>query len=124
MIVASSIGESMHQLAQRLYPICRSITGNGVRESLRILQEEVPLEIFEVPSGKQVFDWTVPKEWNIREAWVKDPKGNKVIDFAEHNLHILNYSTPLHQKMDLEELKKHLYSLPDQAELIPYRTSY
>lgn len=124
MIVASSIGESMHQLAQRLYPICRSITGDGVRESLRILQEELPLEIFEVPSGKQVFDWTVPKEWNIKEAWVKDPQGNKVIDFAEHNLHILNYSTPLHQKMDLEELKKHLYSLPDQAELIPYRTSY
>lgn len=89
-----------------------------------MLQEEIPLEIFEVPSGKQVFDWTVPKEWNIREAWVKDAAGNKVIDFAEHNLHILNYSTPVHQKMDLEALKKHLYSLPDQPDLIPYRTSY
>ncbi|MEO1216114.1 MAG: DUF4910 domain-containing protein [Bacteroidota bacterium] len=124
MIKEFSIGESMHQLAQRLYPICRSITGNGVRDSLRILQEIIPLEIFEVPSGKQVFDWTVPKEWNIRDAWVKDAQGNKVIDFTQHNLHILNYSTPIHQKMGLEELKKHIYSLPDQPELIPYRTSY
>ncbi|MEM8890937.1 MAG: DUF4910 domain-containing protein [Bacteroidota bacterium] len=124
MIKESRIGESMHKLAQRLYPICRSITGNGVRESLRMLKEDLPLEIFEVPSGTQVFDWTVPKEWNIREAWVKDAQGNKVIDFAEHSLHILNYSTPLHEKMQLEKLKSHIYSLPDQPDLIPYRTSY
>ncbi|MEM6800061.1 MAG: DUF4910 domain-containing protein [Bacteroidota bacterium] len=118
------LGEQMHQLAQQLYPICRSITGNGVRQSLKILQEHIPLKIFEVPSGKAVFDWTVPKEWNIREAWIKDKKGKKIVDFSDHSLHILNYSVPIHQKMSLQELKGHLFSLPDQPDLIPYRTSY
>lgn len=118
------LGERMHKLAQRLYPICRSITGNGVRETLQILQEEIPLKVFEVASGTPVFDWTVPKEWNIREAWIKNEAGEKVVDFADHSLHILNYSTPVHTHMNLEELKKHLYSLPNQPELIPYRTSY
>lgn len=119
-----TLGEQMHQLARQLYPICRSITGNGVRQSLNILQEHIPLEIFEIPSGKQVFDWTVPKEWNIREAWIKDSQGSKIVDFADHSLHILNYSVPIHQKMSLSELKGHLFSLPDQPDLIPYRTSY
>ncbi|MEM6965357.1 MAG: DUF4910 domain-containing protein [Bacteroidota bacterium] len=118
------IGERIHALAEQLYPICRSITGNGVRETLRLLQEEIPLQIFEVPSGTQVFDWTVPEEWNIRDAWVKNEQGEKIIDFKKHNLHLLNYSIPIHQKVTLKELKKHLYTLPQQPDLIPYKTSY
>lgn len=120
----TSTGTRMYALAERLFPICRSITGDGVRQSLRILQEYVPLEIHEVPSNTTVFDWTVPKEWNIRDAWVIGPNGKKIIDFKEHNLHILQYSTPVHQVLGLEELKKHLFTLPDKPDLIPYRTSY
>lgn len=115
---------AMHSLMTELYPICRSITGDGVRQSLSMLTDVMPLEINEVPSGTAVFDWTVPDEWNVSEAWVKDPAGNKVIDFAEHNLHLVSYSIALHQTMSLDELKPHLHSLPDQPELIPYRTSY
>lgn len=117
-------GKEMHALATRLFPICRSITGNGVRETLKILQEHIPLTIHEVPSGTQVFDWTVPREWNIREAWVKDSKGTKVIDFARSNLHIVSYSAPMDVRMSLPELQKHLYSLPEQPDAIPYVTSY
>lgn len=120
----TSIGTSMYALSERLFPICRSITGDGVRQSLRILQEYIPIEIHEVPSNTPVFDWTVPKEWNIRDAWVIGPDGEKVIDFKEHNLHILQYSTPVHQVLSLEDLKKHLFTLPDKPDLIPYRTSY
>lgn len=118
------IGQDIFALCERLYPICRSITGNGVRQTLAILQEHIDLKIHEVPSGTAVFDWTVPKEWNIKDAWVKDEKGNKIIDFKNHNLHILNYSIPVHKKMSLAALKEHLYTLPDQPDLIPYRTSY
>ncbi|WP_044235725.1 DUF4910 domain-containing protein [Haliscomenobacter hydrossis] len=114
----------MYRLAEKLFPICRSITGDGVRESLSIIQEYIPLEIHEVPSGTAVFDWTVPPEWNIRDAWVKGPDGKKIIDFKANNLHILQYSTPIHQILELEDLKKHLFTLPDQPDLIPYRTSY
>lgn len=119
-----NIGEKMHGLATELYPICRSITGDGVRETLRIIRELIPIEIREVPTGTPVFDWTVPREWNIRDAWVKDPAGNKIIDFQDHNLHVLNYSVPVHQKLSLVELKKHLHTQPEQPDLIPYRTSY
>ena len=119
-----SIGKDIYSLCERLYPICRSITGNGVRQTLSILQEYVDLELHEVPTGTAVFDWTVPKEWNIREAWIKDSKGNKVIDFKNHNLHILNFSIPIHGKFKLSKLKEHLYTLPEQPDLIPYRTSY
>ncbi len=118
------VGEDMVNLISRLYPICRSITGNGVRETLKILSELVPLTIQEVPTGTQVFDWTVPKEWNIRNGYVKDPQGKKVIDFQKSNLHVLSYSVPVSTKLSLEELKKHLYTLPDQPDWIPYRTSY
>lgn len=118
------VGQSMYALAKRLYPICRSITGDGVRETLHILQEYVPLTISEVPTGTPVFDWVVPNEWNIREAWVKNSVGEKIIDFAEHNLHILNYSIPIHATLPLSELKQHLYSISDQPQVIPYRTSY
>ena len=114
----------MYALAERLFPICRSITGNGVRQSLRILREIIPLEVHEVPSGTRVFDWVVPREWNAREAWVRDPQGRKVIDFQDNNLHLLNYSVPVHRRMSLSALKGHLYTLPGQPELIPYRTSY
>jgi len=120
----SQIGDQIYQLIEELYPICRSITGDGVRQSLRILQEYIPLEILEIPSGTEVFDWTIPKEWNIRDAWVKNSAGEKVIDFNNSNLHVLNYSIPINRKMTLAELKPYLYSLPEQPELIPYRTSY
>ncbi|MEO8614521.1 MAG: DUF4910 domain-containing protein [Luteolibacter sp.] len=118
------IGHKMHALASDLFPICRSITGDGVRETLRRLIDEIPLEIHEVPTGTQVFDWTVPEEWNIREAWIKDPQGRKVVDFANHNLHVVGYSMPVRDKMPLAELRPRLFSLPDQPDLIPYRTSY
>lgn len=117
-------GEKMHKLAQRLFPICRSITGNGVRETLHILKEEIPIEIYEVATGTKVFDWTVPKEWNISEAWIKDSKGNKIIDFIKNNLHVVGYSVPIDAKMSLSQLQEHLYSLPKQPNAIPYITSY
>jgi aminopeptidase-like protein len=118
------IGLEIHQLISKLYPICRSITGDGVRKTLNILQEFIPLELHEVPTGTPVFDWTVPQEWNIVDAYVIDPQGKKVIDFQQSNLHVLNYSTPIDRKMPLSELKDHLFSLPDRPDWIPYRTSY
>lgn len=118
------LGEQMHQLIAELYPICRSITGDGVRTTLRHLQTHIPLTIHEVPSGTPVFDWTVPQEWNIRDAYVKNSMGERIIDFQKSSLHILNYSAPIHKKISLVELKNHLFSLPDQPTLIPYRTSY
>ena len=114
----------MHALAAELYSHCRSITGDGLRTTLERLSQEIPLTIHEIPSGTEVFDWTVPEEWNIREAWIKDPQGRKVVDFANHNLHILGYSIPVSQKLSLADLKSRLFSLPDQPDLIPYRTSY
>lgn len=120
----ASLGIKMHQSLSQLYPICRSITGDGVRKTLYLIKQLIPLETFEVPTGTQVFDWTIPKEWNIRDAWVKNSRGEKVIDFQAHNLHVLNYSIPIQQKMPLLELKKHLFSMPDRPDWIPYRTSY
>ena len=117
-------GRDMMALAERLYPICRSITGEGVRRSLQILQSYLPLQIVEVPSHTKVLDWTIPKEWNIREAWIKAPDGSLVVDFSQHNLHVLNYSRPIHTHLSLDELKAHLYTLPEQPDCIPYRTSY
>lgn len=108
----------------RLWPITRSLTGDGNRESLKILSELIDLKITEVPSGTQCFDWNVPPEWNIKEAWIKDSKGNKIVDFSENNLHILGYSEPFQGKLSFGELKSHLYTLPDQPDLIPYLTSY
>ncbi|MCB9048856.1 MAG: DUF4910 domain-containing protein [Lewinellaceae bacterium] len=118
------VGNKMYALAERLFPICRSITGEGVRQSLQVLKAYIPLDIHEVPSGTAVFDWAVPREWNIREAWVRGPAGDKIIDFRQHNLHVLNYSVPIHRRIGLSELKAHLFTLPEQPELIPYRTSY
>lgn len=114
----------MHALVERLYPICRSITGDGVRRTLEIVGESVPLEISEVPTGTEVLDWTVPREWNIRDAYVKDPSGRRVVDFAESSLHVVGYSVPVAAVMTLTELREHLHTLPRQPDLIPYRTSY
>lgn len=118
------LGRELHALIAELYPICRSITGDGVRQTLRRLQELIPLTVHEIPSGTKVFDWTVPIEWNIRDAYVKNSRGERVIDFQRSNLHVLNYSVPVHEKMGLQELKQHLFTLPDRPEWIPYRTSY
>ncbi len=124
MLDTQAVGDAMQGLMAELYPICRSITGDGVRATLRRLQQEIPLTLHEVPTGTQVFDWTVPKEWNVRDAFVKNAQGEKVIDFQRSNLHLVSYSVPVHQKMTLTDLKPHLFSLPEQPDLIPYRTAY
>jgi aminopeptidase-like protein len=117
-------GAAIYRLIAELYPICRSITGDGVRETLGIIGRNIPLEIKEVPTGTKVFDWAVPKEWNIHDAYVKNSKGERVIDFRESNLHVVNYSVPVRARMSLSELKPNLHTLPEQPALIPYRTSY
>jgi|TARA_B100001964_G_C14167354_1_gene569758 aminopeptidase-like protein len=114
----------MYELTKKLFPICRSITGDGVRETLKILGEYIPMKIHEIPTGTKAFDWEVPKEWNIKDAYVMDESGNKVIDFKKNNLHIVGYSVPINKTISLEELQKHLYSIPEQSEAIPYITSY
>ncbi len=114
----------MYALIAELYPICRSITGDGVRRTLRRIGELIPLQLHEVPSGTQVFDWTVPKEWNVRDAYVKNRVGDRIIDFQQSNLHLMSYSTPVHERMPLSRLREHLFTLPDQPDRIPYRTSY
>ncbi|HKE85997.1 MAG TPA: DUF4910 domain-containing protein [Vicinamibacterales bacterium] len=119
-----SIGASLHALVDRLYPICRSITGEGVRQTLSILGEHIPIAITEVPSGAAVFDWTIPKEWNIRDACITNARGERVVDFRESNLHVLNYSAPIHRKVPLSELRQHLFQDTAHPETIPYRTSY
>ncbi len=116
--------DALFALCDRLYPICRSITGPGVRETLAVIQESIELSIIEVPSGTPVFDWTVPLEWTLREAWVEDPSGTRVIDVADHNLHVVSYSTPVDMTLSREALEAHLHSLPEQPDAIPYRTSY
>ncbi len=120
----SQAGKIMYALAERLYPICRSITGNGVRETLAILNEFIPLSIVEVPSGTKVLDWEIPDEWNIRDAWIKDSSGEKIVDFKKLNLHVVNYSVPVDKTLELKELKEHLHTIPDSPYWIPYRTSY
>ena len=118
-------GLRMYELAGRLFPICRSITGDGFRRSLDMIRQEVPgIEVFEVPSGTQVFDWTVPKEWNIRGGWIRTLKGDTVIDFRDCNLHVLGYSLPIHRVVSREELLEHVYTQPEQPDWIPYVTSY
>ena len=119
-----SLGVKMYGLIARLFPICRSITGNGVRNTLDMLTEYIALEIHEIPTGTPVFDWSVPKEWNIRDAYIKNSKGEKVVDFTNSNLHVLSYSTPIRRKMSLSELKGHLFTSVDHPDWIPYRTSY
>jgi aminopeptidase-like protein len=121
---AAETGQELHQFAAELYPVCRSITGDGVRRTLALIQKKVPLCSFEVPTGTPVFDWTVPKEWNIRDAYIKAPDGKRVVDFQKCNLHVVSYSTPVNATMPLGELKRRLYTIPDHPEWIPNRTSY
>jgi aminopeptidase-like protein len=120
----NEVGAELHQFARELFPICRSITGNGIRQTLGMIGKRIPLEISEVPTGTLVFDWTVPKEWNIRDAYIQGPDKKRVVDFQKSNLHVLNYSVPVHTKMPLHELKPHLFTIPQHPDWIPYRTSY
>lgn len=117
-------GQQMHELISEMYPVCRSITGDGVRTTLKTLQQHIPLDIHEVPSGTEVFDWIVPREWNILDAYIKNSRGARIVDFQKSNLHVLNYSVPFNRRIGIEELKQHLYTLPDHPDWIPYRTSY
>jgi aminopeptidase-like protein len=120
----TQLGEEMYKFAGELYPICRSITGPGIRQTLARIGERIPLTVHEVPTGTRVFDWTIPKEWSIRDAYIKDADGNRVVDFQRHNLHVVNYSTPISSKFSLEELRPHLHTLPEHPDWIPYRTTY
>jgi aminopeptidase-like protein len=118
------MNKRMEEYFDRLWPICRSITGNGVRDSLRILNEIIPLQITEVPTGKKVFDWEIPKEWNIRDAWIEGPDGKRYAEFSRNNLHVVNYSIPVDRQLNFDELKEHLHTLPEMPDAIPYVTSY
>jgi aminopeptidase-like protein len=120
----AEIGRELHAFAAELYPICRSITGAGIRQTLDMIGQRIPLRISQVPTGTAVFDWTVPKEWNIRDAYIKDSNGQRVVDFRNSNLHVLNYSSPIRATMPLSELRPHLFTIPDKPDWIPYRTSY
>lgn len=120
-----TMGQELYRLCEKLFPYCRSITGDGVRQTLADLREIMPeMTIHEVPSGTPVFDWTVPKEWRIRDAWIKNEQGEKVLDFHETNLRVMGYSAPLDKEMPLSELKEIIYTQPDQPDVIPYVTSY
>ena len=120
-----TVGEELYKLVAELYPICRSITGDGVRRTLEIVERELGgLEVSEVPTGTQVLDWTVPREWNVRDAWVADGAGRLVIAFQASNLHLVSYSVPVRATIGLAELREHLFTLPDQPDWVPYRTSY
>lgn len=120
----NNVGHEMYQLISDLYPICRSITGNGVRQTLGLIKNHIPLTTHDVPTGTEVFDWVVPKEWNIRDAYIKNSAGERVIDFQQSNLHVVSYSVPIHQKMLFKDLKQHLFTLPDRPDWVPFRNSY
>ncbi len=120
----AAIGDRMHRTIVDLFPICRSITGDGLRETLRYVKEEAGCEIVEVPTGTKVFDWEVPPEWNIKDAYIKNSKGNRVVDFRANNLHVVNYSEPVSGTFSLAELTPHLHTISERPDAIPYRTSY
>lgn len=120
----AALGQEMHSFAAGLFPICRSITGNGIRETLGRIKAQIPLQMFDVPTGMQVFDWTVPREWNIRDAYIADSSGKRIVDFQKCNLHVLNYSVPVNERIPLSKLKSHLFTIPEHPDWIPYRTSY
>ncbi len=124
ILVESKTKNELYELMEELYPICRSITGNGVRKTLNILKKKIPLKITEVTTGTKVFDWKIPLEWNIKDAYVKNLQGKRIIDFKKSNIHLLNYSVPINKKITQKELKLHLHTLPDKPNSIPYVTSY
>ena len=130
MAVNVNEGQEMYDFVRKIFPYCRSLTGEGVRQTLNDLREFIrqgggpELQVFEVPSGTKAFDWTVPREWKIREAYIEDEAGNHIIDMKNNNLHVLGYSTPVDKWVSLEELKEHIYTQPDQPDCIPYVTSY
>jgi len=119
-----NVGEEIFAFAAKIFPICRSITGDGLRQTLRQIGSHLPLRVREVATGTEVFDWTIPREWNIRDAYIKNAAGDKVIDFAQSNLHVMSYSVPVRKRVSLVELKAHVHTLPQHPDLIPYRTSY
>ncbi|WP_180350129.1 DUF4910 domain-containing protein [Ochrobactrum sp. CGA5] len=123
-IPSPSNGMAIYDLAARLYPICRSLAGDGVRDTLAIIGEHLPLTVHSVPTGTSLYDWKAPQEWSIREAYIADDKGRHIVDFAQHNLHVVNFSVPVRVRMPLSALKEHIHTLPDQPDLIPYRTCY
>jgi aminopeptidase-like protein len=123
-LLTQDVGEEIFAFASKIFPICRSITGEGVRQTLREIGSHLPLKLHEVPTGTEVFDWTIPREWNIRDAYIKNSAGDKIVDFAQSNLHVMSYSVPVRQHVSLAELKQHVHTLPEQPNLIPYRTSY
>lgn len=121
----AAAGARAHRLASELFPICRSITGPGVRKTLAIIQQRLPqLTIHEIPTGTQCFDWTVPREWSVRSAYIEGPDGRRIVDFDDTNLHLVGYSVPVDATMSLDELRPHLHSIPDMPDAIPYVTSY
>lgn len=120
----TDIGHELYGLIERLYPLHRSITGDGVRKTLKVLQEYIPLEINEVASGMPVFDWVVPDEWNVREAYIANAAGERIVDLKDSNLHLVHYSVPVRARMGLTELKEHIFTLPEHPDWVPYRTSY
>lgn len=122
--MSSDVGSEMYELMRELYPICRSLSGDGVRLTLDCVSRELPLDVTEVASGTRIFDWTVPKEWNIRSAWISSPTGERVVDFADNNLHVVGYSTPVAAKVSLADLRENLHVHPERSDWIPYRTSY
>jgi len=124
LVAPDSVGGDMHALISELYPVCRSLTGAGVRETFDRLAQHVPLKVTELATGTQVFDWTVPKEWSIRDAWISDVHGKKIVDFQRSNLHVLGYSVPVRRTVSLDELREHVFALPEHPEWIPWRTSY
>ena len=118
-VASDAIGEQIYATAAEIFPICRSLTGAGVRETLGCLARHVDIAVREVPSGTKVFDWTVPREWNIRDAYIKSPSGEKVVDFSKSNLHVLGYSIPVRASLPLAELKEHIFTLPGKPDVIP-----
>ncbi|MGB8768998.1 MAG: DUF4910 domain-containing protein [Candidatus Korobacteraceae bacterium] len=123
-IELAKVGQELHRFAADLYPICRSITGEGIQRTLAMIADRVPLQIFEVPTGTPVFDWTVPKEWSVRDAYLAGSDGKRIVDFQKCNLHVVSYSMPVHATMPISELRPHLFTIPEHPDWIPYRTSY
>jgi aminopeptidase-like protein len=123
-VTTTSVGEEAYELMDRLFPLCRSLTGDGVRTTFDILEEEIPITRTEIPSGTEIFDWIVPDEWNVREAHITAPDGTRVVDIRDSTLHVVSYSEPVHAIMSLDALRKRLHTLPEQPDVVPYRTSY